>query len=96
MNLHPLDDHIVVDPKKPEEVTKGGIVIPERSQRREQFGTVLAVGPGRLLESGSRAALSMKVGDTVVYGRYGAGDPVEIDGKELLVMRASDVLCTVS
>ena len=96
MTIHPLEDHIVVEPRQPEEVTKGGIVLPEQSRQREQFGTVLAVGPGLCLSDGTRKAVTVKAGDTVMYGRYGGGDPVTLDGRECLVMRESDLLATVS
>ena len=94
MNLRPLDDRIVVEPVEAEEVTAGGIVLPDTAKEKPQRGTVLAVGPGKLLDSGERGSLSVAVGDEVIYGKY-AGTDIEVDGRDVKILRESDVLAKV-
>ncbi|MEZ6088453.1 MAG: co-chaperone GroES [Pirellulaceae bacterium] len=94
LNIRPLDDRVVVQPASAEETTAGGIVLPDSAQEKPQRGTVVAVGPGKLLDSGSRGELSVAVGDVVIYGRYG-GSEVEVDGEELKILRESDILAKV-
>lgn len=94
VKLRPLDDRVVVQPSEAEETTAGGIVLPDSAREKPQRGTVVAVGPGRLLDSGSRGDLSVAVGDTVIYGRYG-GSEVEVDGQEMKILRESDILAKV-
>ncbi|HID74388.1 MAG TPA: co-chaperone GroES [Planctomycetaceae bacterium] len=94
INLRPLDDRIVVEPVEAEEVTAGGIVLPDTAKEKPQRGKVLAVGPGKLLDSGERSQLSVAVGDEVIFGKY-AGTDIEIDGKEVKILRESDVLAKV-
>jgi len=94
INLRPLDDRIVVEPMEAEEVTAGGIVLPDSAKEKPQRGTVIAVGPGKLLDSGERGALSVAVGDEVIYGKYTASD-VEVDGREVKILRESDILAKV-
>lgn len=94
MKLNPLDDRVVVRPIDAEETTAGGIVLPDTAKEKPQRGEVLAVGPGRLLDSGERCAVSLSVGDEVLFGKYG-GTEVEADGIELKVLRESDVLAKV-
>ena len=94
VNIRPLDDRIVVQPSEAEETTAGGIVLPDSAREKPQRGTVVAVGPGKLLDSGNRGELSVAVGDTVVYGRYG-GSEIEIDGQEMKILRESDILAKV-
>lgn len=94
MKLRPLDDRVVVEPKSAEEVTSGGIVLPDSAQEKPQRGTVISVGPGKLMDSGERGSLSVSVGDEVIYGRY-AGSEVEVAGKELKIMRETDILAKV-
>jgi chaperonin GroES len=94
INVRPLDDRVVVRPLDAEETTAGGIVLPDTAQEKPQRGTVLAVGPGRLLESGDRGALSVTVGDEVIYGKYGGSD-IEVDGNEVKILRESDILAKV-
>lgn len=89
--MKPLDDRIIVEQKKAEEVTAGGIVLPTTAQERPTIGKCLAVGPGRLLETGSRASLSVKVGDDVCYSKY-AGMEVDCEGTKYTVIRETDVL----
>ena len=94
INLKPLDDRIVVEPVEAEEVTSGGIVLPDTAKEKPQRGTVLAVGPGKLLDSGKRAELSVAVGDEVIYGKY-SGSDIEIDDRDIKILRESDVLAKV-
>ena len=94
VNLRPLDDRVVVQPSEAEETTAGGIVLPDSAKEKPQRGTVVAVGPGRLLEGGSRGELSVAVGDTVIYGKYGGSD-IEVDGQEVKILRESDILAKV-
>lgn len=91
MKINPLDDRVVVRPNEAEETTAGGIVLPDAAKEKQQRGTVVAVGPGRLLDSGERAAISVKVGDQVLFGKYG-GTEIEIDGEEVKILRESDIL----
>ena len=94
ITLRPLDDRVVVEPVEAEEVTSGGIVLPDSAQEKPQRGTVVAVGPGKLLDSGERGALSVAVGDEVIYGKYSASD-IEVDGREVKILRESDILAKV-
>ena len=91
MKLQPLADRLVVKPIEREEVTKGGIVLPDTAREKPQEGEVLAVGPGRLSEDGKRIAMDIKVGDTVIYARYG-GTEYKIDDEEIIILRESDIL----
>ncbi|MCL4192823.1 MAG: co-chaperone GroES [Thermoguttaceae bacterium] len=94
LNLKPLDDRIVVEPVEAEEMTAGGIVLPDTAKEKPQRGTVLAVGPGKLLDNGERGTLSVAIGDEVIYGKY-AGTDIEIDGRDVKILRESDVLAKV-
>ena len=94
IKIRPLDDRIVVEPLSAEETTAGGIVLPDAAQEKPQRGTVVAVGPGRLLDSGSSGELSVAVGDEVIYGKYGGSD-IEVDGEEVKILRESDILAKV-
>ncbi|MGD1001108.1 MAG: co-chaperone GroES [Candidatus Brocadiia bacterium] len=94
MNIHPLDDRIVVEPMEAEEKTAGGILIPDTAKEKPQKGKVVAVGPGKLLDDGKRATPSVKKGDIVLYAKYGGSD-VKVGEKEYLIMRESDVLAKV-
>jgi chaperonin GroES len=94
LKLKPLDERVVVEPVEAEEVTAGGIVLPDSAKEKPQRGTVLAIGPGKLLESGERSQLSVVVGDEVIYGKY-AGTDIEIDGREVKILRESDILAKV-
>jgi len=85
MKIRPLGDKVVVKASTAEERTSGGIVLPDAAREKPQQGTVVAVGTGRLLESGERAAMSVKVGDTVIYSKYG-GNEVKLDGEEYLIL----------
>ena len=92
--IRPLDDRVVVEPVEAEERTAGGIVLPDTAQEKPQRGTILSVGPGRLLDSGKRGELAVVVGDEVIYGKYGGSD-IEIDGKEVKILNESDILAKV-
>ena len=94
LSLRPLDDRIVVEPLEAEEKTSGGILLPDTAKQKPQQGKVLAVGPGKLSDKGSRTAVGVKTGDTVLYGKY-SGSDVEVGGKELKILRESDVLAKV-
>jgi len=89
--LEPLADRLVVKPIEREEVTKGGIVLPDTVKEKPQEGKVLAVGPGRVSEDGKRIAMDVKVGDIVIYAKYG-GTEIKIDDEELIILRESDIL----
>ena len=91
VKLQPLGDRVVVRPIEREEVTKGGIVLPDTVKEKPQEGKVLAAGPGRLSEDGKRIAMDVTVGDVVLYVKYG-GTEVKIDGEELMILRESDIL----
>jgi chaperonin GroES len=95
MNLKPLEDRIVVRPSEAEETTVSGIVIPDTAKEKPQQGEVLAAGPGRRSEqTGELIPLDLKVGDTVVYSKYG-GTEITIDGEDLLILTSRDVLAIV-
>lgn len=94
VNIRPLDDRVVVKPEEAEETTAGGIVLPDSAKEKPQRGTVVAVGPGKLLDNGNRGTLSVAVGDVVIYGKYGGSD-IEVDGDEVKILRESDILAKV-
>jgi len=90
--LQPLADRLVVRATQKEEVTKGGIVLPDTAKEKPQEGEVLAVGPGRMTDDGkTRIPMDVKVGDTVIYAKYG-GTEIKIDNEELIILRESDIL----
>jgi len=94
LRIKPLDDRIVIEQCEAEERTAGGIVLPDTAKEKPQRGKVLAVGPGKLLDSGKRGTMSVKVGDEIFYGKY-AGSDVEVDGKKYVILRESDVLAII-
>jgi chaperonin GroES len=94
MNLKPLADRLVVEPVEQEEVTVGGIILPETAKEKPQQGKVIAAGPGRTDDSGKRVEMEVKVGDRVLYAKY-SGTEVKLDGKKLLILRESDILALV-
>jgi chaperonin GroES len=94
VNLKPLADRVVVKPLDPEEVKKGGIIIPDTAKERPQEGEVIAVGPGKLLDSGQRQSIEVKAKDKILYGKY-SGTEVTIDGVEYLIMREGDILAVL-
>ncbi|NLG68532.1 MAG: co-chaperone GroES [Firmicutes bacterium] len=89
--IRPLGDRVLVKPIEQEERTKGGIVLPDTAKEKPQMGEVIAVGTGRLLENGQRVPLEVKVGDRIIYAKYG-GTEVKLDGVEYLILRESDIL----
>lgn len=95
MGLKPLGDRVVLRIIEQEEKTKGGIVLPDTAREKPQKGEIVAVGTGRLLESGARVPLDLKVGDRVVFARY-AGTEVKVDGEEYLIVKERDILAVVS
>jgi chaperonin GroES len=94
LNLRPLDDRVVVEPQEAEERTAGGIVLPDTAKERPQRGTIVSVGPGKLLDNGSRGTLSVAVGDVVIYGKY-SGTDIEVAGKDVKILREGDILAKV-
>jgi chaperonin GroES len=94
LKIRPLDDRVVVEPLEAEEKTAGGILLPDTAKEKPQRGRVLAVGPGKLQDDGKRQALGVAVNDEVLYGRY-AGNEIKINGKEIKIMRESDILAKV-
>ena len=91
VKLEPLADRVVVKPSEKEEMTKSGIYIPDTVKERPQEGKVIAVGPGRLSEDGKRVVMEIKVGDTVIYAKYG-GTEIKIEEEDLIILRESDIL----
>ena len=91
VKLQPLADRVIVKPMQREEVTKGGIVLPDTAREKPQEGEVIAVGPGRLSEDGKRIATDVKVGDRVFYAKYG-GTEIKIEDEEVVILRESDIL----
>ena len=94
MKVKPLADRVLVKPQEEAEVKKGGIIIPDTAKEKPQQGKVIAVGPGKLSETGQRIAPEVKKGDVILYGKY-SGTEVTIDGEEYLIMRESDILAVV-
>jgi chaperonin GroES len=94
LKLRPLDDRVVIEPSEAEETTAGGIVLPDTAQEKPQRGKVISVGPGKLLDSGQRGSLSVAVGDEVIFGKY-SGTEIEVAGKDVKIMRESDILAKV-
>src|SRR5256714_7770724 len=94
LKVRPLDDRVVVEPLEAEEVTAGGILLPDTAKQKPTRGRILAVGPGKLLENGHRAAIAVSVGDEVIYGRY-AGSDIEVGRKEIKILREGDILAKV-
>jgi len=91
MNIRPLHDRVIVRRKEEERTSAGGIVIPDSATEKPIKGEVLAVGKGKILDNGDSRALDVKVGDTVLFGKY-SGTEVKVDGEELLVMREDDLM----
>lgn len=94
MKVTPLDDRLVVQPDEAEEMTSGGIMLPDSAREKPQRGKVVATGPGRLLDSGERGKLSVKKGDVVFYGKY-SGTEIEVTNDQFVIIRESDVLAVV-
>jgi chaperonin GroES len=94
LNLKPLGNRLVVEPLEQEDVTSGGILLPETAKEKPQKGTVLSVGPGDRDDEGKRIPMDVKVKDTVLYAKY-SGTEIKVDGKKVLILRESDVLAIV-
>ena len=94
MNLKPLGDRVVVQPTEQEEQTALGIFLPETAKEKPQQGEIIAAGPGARKETGDRIAMDVQVGDKVLYAKY-AGTTIKLDGKELLILKESDILAVV-
>ncbi len=94
MAVKPLDDRVLVRQSDAEEVTSGGIVLPDTAKEKPQRGKVIAAGVGKLLDSGQRGTMSLRKGDEVFYGKY-SGTEVKVDGKDYVILRESDVLAVV-
>ena len=94
-SLKPLGDRVIVKPKAKEEMTKSGLGLPDTASEKPQEGSVLSVGPGRMLDSGKRVDMEVKGGDTVLFAKY-AGTEVKLDGEEYLVIRESDLLAIIT
>jgi chaperonin GroES len=95
VGLRPLDDRVVVEGTEAEEKTTGGILLPDTAKQKPQQGRVIAVGPGKLSDKGERTAVAVKVGDTVIFGKY-SGSDVEVGGKEYKILREADILAKVT
>ena len=93
--LRPLGDRVVVQPSAREEMTKSGIVIPDTAKEKPQEGTIIAAGPGRILDDGKRESMDVKKGDKVLYAKY-AGTEFKIDGEDLLIVSQKDILAIVA
>jgi len=93
-SIRPLDDRVVIEPLEGEAVTSGGIFLPDTAKEKPQKGKIVAVGPGKILDSGERAATAVSVGDVVLFAKYG-GTEVRIEGKDVLIMRETDVLALI-
>ena len=94
MAVKPLDDRVLVKQSDAEETTAGGIVLPDTAKEKPQRGKIVAVGAGKLLDSGKRGDMSVKKGDEVFYGKY-AGTEIKIDGEEFVILKESDILAVI-
>jgi chaperonin GroES len=95
MNIKPLADRVVIEPIEQDEVTAGGIILPETAKEKPQQGKIVAAGPGRTDEKGKRVDMEVKVGDKVLYAKY-SGTEIKQDGKKLLILRESDILAVMA
>jgi chaperonin GroES len=95
LTLRPLDDRVVFEVLDAEEKTAGGILLPDTAKQKPQRGKVIAAGPGKLSDAGDRLALSVKVGDEVLFGKY-SGSDVEVNGNEYKILRENDILAKVA
>jgi chaperonin GroES len=94
LSLKPLGDRVVVQPIEQDDVTVGGIMLPDTAKEKPQKGEIVAVGPGSRNDAGERVEMDVKVGDTVLYAKY-AGTEIKLDGEKVLVLRESDILAIV-
>ena len=95
MNLTPLHDRVIVRPAAPEEVSKGGIIIPDTAKEKPMQGEILAIGTGKQSDDGKVTKLTVKVGDKVLYGKY-SGTEITVEGDDLLIMRENDIFAVVN
>ena len=95
MNVKPLADRIIIKAAEAEEMTKGGIILPDTAKEKPQQGEVLAVGPGKVSDSGNIVKVTLKSGDKVLYGKY-SGTEITVDGEDVLIMRESDILAVLA
>ena len=94
MNIKPLADRVVVKPQEAEETTASGIILPDTAKEKPQMGEVVAVGPGKVSDSGNTVAMTVNVGDNVLYGKY-SGTEITIESDDVLIMRESDILAVL-
>jgi chaperonin GroES len=94
-NLQPLADRVLVKPIEKEEKTKSGIYLPDTAKEKPQEGEIMAVGPGKMTDDGKRIPMDLKVGDRVIYAKYG-GTEIKVDDEELMILRESDILAKKS
>ena len=94
MNVKPLADRVLVRPLEAEEKTAGGIIIPDNAKEKPQKGEIVAVGEGKISDSGQKISMSLKSGDNVLYGKY-SGTEISVEGGDFLIMRESDVLAII-
>lgn len=95
MKIRPLHDRVVVRRKEEEEKTAGGILLPGSAKEKPNEGEVIAVGSGRVLDNGDTRPVDVKIGDTVVFGKYAGSDTIEVDGEELVILSESDIKAVV-
>jgi chaperonin GroES len=95
LNLRPLGDRVVIEPAEGEEVTTGGILLPETAKEKPQQGTIVAIGAGRRDDDGKLIPMDVKLGEKVLYAKY-AGTEIKVDGKKVLILKESDILAVVS
>ncbi len=94
LKVKPLSDRVVVEPAPAEDVSTGGIILPDTAQEKPQQGTVVAAGPGKVSDSGKNVAMEVKKGDKILYGKY-SGTEFSFEGTEYLIMRESDILAVL-
>jgi chaperonin GroES len=94
LKIRPLEDRVVVEPLEADEKTAGGLYLPDTAKQKPQRGRILAVGPGKMRDNGERSALSVAVSDEVIYGKY-SGSDIEVEGKEVKILRESDILAKI-
>ena len=95
MKVKPLADRVIVRAAEAEEMSKGGIILPDTAKEKPQQGEVLAVGPGKVSENGNLVKMTLKTGDKVLYGKY-SGTEISVDGEDVLIMRENDILAVLA
>ncbi|MCJ7813003.1 co-chaperone GroES [bacterium] len=94
MKIKPLEDRVVVKPAPPDEKLQGGIIIPDTAKEKPQKGEIVAIGPGKVSDSGEKIPMTVKVGNTILYGKY-SGTEVTMDREDYLIIRESDILAII-